>query len=406
MSSITKRTVDSLKPQSRDYFVWDDELAGFGVRVLPSGKKAYVVQYRAGGRTRRNAFSHVGKMTPDEARKHARELLVQVDKGNDPVAEMAAQRRAPNVAVLCDRFLDDHVAFRCKPTTQREYRRSVDLFIKPRLGTFKVGDVKRADIAELHHQLRDIPYQANRTLGVLSKMFNLAEVWGLRADGSNPCRHIKKYPERKRERYLTEAELARLGSVLDEAERDGSEPKPVITAIRLLILTGARLGEIQTLKWAYVRPDHLALPDSKTGAKRIELSEAAAAVLSQTKRHPNNPYVIAGTLPGQHWTDLQRPWRRIRKRAHLPELRIHDLRHTFASIAVSAGESLPIIGKLLGHNQVQTTARYAHLAPAPVRDAVERVSGSLAEAMGRESGQPRVANDNGPATKAAAPMRP
>lgn len=402
MSTITKRSVDALKPKARDYFVWDDDLAGFGVRVLPSGKKAYVVQYRAGGRTRRNAFSHVGKMTPDEARKHARELLVEVDKGKDPVAEIVAQRRSPNVSALCERFLDDHVAFRCKPSTQGEYRRSVDVFIKPRLGTFKVGDVKRSDIAELHHELRHIPYQANRTLGVLSKMFNLAEVWGLRPDGSNPCRHVKKYPETKRERYLTEEELARLGAVLDQADRDGREPKPVIAAIRLLILTGARLGEIQTLKWVYVRDGYLALPDSKTGAKRIELSEPAAAVLSRIRRQPDNAYVIAGTLPGQHWIDLQRPWRRIRKRANLPDLRIHDLRHTFASVAASAGESLPIIGKLLGHTQAQTTARYAHLAPTPVRDAAGRVAGNLAIAMGSDPKRPVAANSNERPTEAAA----
>ena len=402
MASITKRVVEALKSQARDYFVWDDDLAGFGVRVLPSGKKAYVVQYRAGGRTRRNAFSHVGKMTPDEARKHARELLVEVDKGKDPVAEIVAQRRAPNVSALCDRFLDDHVAFRCKPSTQGEYRRSVDLFIKPRLGTFKVGDVKRSDIAGLHHALRHIPYQANRTLGVLSKIFNLAEVWGLRPDGSNPCRHVKKYPETKRERYLTEEELGRLGAVLDQAERDGSQPEPVIAAIRLLMLTGARLGEIQTLKWAYVRDGYLALPDSKTGAKRIELGEEAVAVLSRITRHLDNPYVIAGTLPGQHWTDLQRPWRRIRRKAGLPDLRIHDLRHTFASVAASAGESLSMIGKLLGHTQAQTTARYAHLAPAPVRDTADRVAGQIAVAMGFEAARPHAANSNVPHASAAA----
>lgn len=399
MSSITKRTVDALKPQARDYFVWDDELSGFGVRVLPSAKMAYVIQYRAGGRTRRNAFSHVGKMTPDEARKHARELLVEVDKGKDPVAEIVAQRRSPNVSALCDRFLTEHVASRCKPSTLAEYRRSVELFIKPRLGTFKVGDVKRADIADLHRGLGRIPYQANRTLGVLSKMFNLAEVWGLRPDGSNPCRHVRKYPEKKRERYLTNEELSRLGNVLEEAEREQSEPMPVVAAIRLLMLTGARLGEIQTLKWDYVRDGYLALPDSKTGAKRIELTKPATAVLSRIKRIPGNPFVIVGTVPGQHWTDLQRPWRRIRKKANLPDLRIHDLRHTFASVAVSAGESLPMIGKLLGHNHVQTTARYAHLAPSPVTDTAGRVANKIAAAMGQSWARPAAANSNDPRAK-------
>ena len=396
MPNLTKRTVDSLRPRETDYFFWDDNLAGFGVRVMRSGKKSYVVQYRSGGRTRRNAFSRVGTMTPDEARKHARELLVAVDKGQDPVAEIEAQRRTPTVAALSDRFLTEHVAHRCKPSTIGEYRRSVNLFIKPALGTFKVGDVKRADIAKLHSDMHAIPYQANRTLGVLSKMFNLAEIWGLRPDGSNPCRHVRKYPERKRERYLTIEEIGRLGRALDAAERDGSEGKPVIAAIRLLMLTGARLGEIQTLKWDYVREDYLALPDSKTGAKRVVLGKEAAEVLRRIERMPGNPYVIVGTLPAQHWTDLQRPWRRLRRNAHLPGLRIHDLRHTFASVAAGGGESLAAIGKLLGHTQVQTTARYAHLAPDPVRATADRVASEIHSAMLTEAPRYRAANSNEP----------
>jgi len=382
VAKLTKRTIDSLEVRSKDYFVWDDELGGFGVRVMPSGVRSYVVQYRIGGRTRRSAFSRVGRMTPDEARKHARELLVAVDKGRDPVAEEEARRRSPTIAALCAQFLTEHVAHRCKPSTQQEYRRSVDLFINPRLGTFKVEDVKRADVARLHHDLRDIPYQANRTLGVLSKLFNLAEVWGLRPDGSNPCRHVKKYPERRRERYLSPEEIGRLGRVLSDAEQAGSEHGPVIDAIRLLILTGARLGEIQTLRWEHVQDGYIALPDSKTGAKRIVLGKAAAEVLRRIKRLPDNPHVIAGTLPGRFWTDLQRPWRRIRAKAGLPNVRLHDLRHTFASVAAGRGESLAKIGGLLGHSHVQTTARYAHLAPDPLRDTADRTAGEIFRAMG------------------------
>ena len=402
MANITKRTVDGLKARETDYFVWDDELAGFGVRVMRSGKKSYVVQYRAGGRTRRNAFSRVGTMTPDEARKHARELLVAVDKGKDPVAEIEAQRRTPTVAALCERFMTEHVPHRCKPSTAKEYQRSVDLFITPSLGTFKVNDVKRADIAKLHGDMHKIPYQANRTLGVLSKAFNLAEVWGLRPDGSNPCRHVRKYPERKRERYLTLEEIGRLGRVLDAAERDRSEPKPIIAAIRLLILTGARLGEIQTLKWEHVRDGYLALPESKTGAKRIVLGREATETLSRIERVSGNPYVIVGTRPGQHWTDLQRPWRRIRAKAELPGLRIHDLRHTFASVAAGSGESLAAIGKLLGHSQVQTTARYAHLAPDPVQATADRVASEINSAMLTASLRHKAANSNEPPARTAA----
>ncbi len=381
MPKLTKRIIDSAEPRDTDYFIWDEDIPGFGVRVLRTGKKSYVIQYRAGGRTRRYSFSQHGVMTPDEARRQARELLVSVDKGENPSEEARTQRHAPTMAGLCDRFMEEHVQHRCKPSTQGEYRRAVELFIKPEIGAHKVQDVTRADIARLHHKARDTPYQANRTLGVMSKLFNLAEVWNLRPDGSNPCRHVKKYREEKRERFLSADELNRLSMALNDAERDGSEGVHFIAAIRLLILTGCRLGEIQTLKWSYVQPGFLALPDSKTGAKKVYLGEAAMEVLDAIPRLPGNPYVICGAVEGQHLQDLQKPWRRLRQRAGLPDLRIHDLRHSFASAAVGMGESLPMIGKLLGHSQVQTTARYAHLADDPLRASSERVSALLATRM-------------------------
>jgi integrase len=402
MASITKRTVERLKPQAKDYFLWDDDLAGFGVRVMRSGFKSYVVQYRVGGRTRRNAFSRIGTMTPDEARKHARGLLVEVDKGGDPVAELVERRRSPTLRHLCERFLTEYVDHRCKPTTQRDYHSLVRRFIIPRFGTFKISDIKRPDVAKLHHDLRETPYQANRTLATLSKIFNLAEIWGLRPDGSNPCRHVRKYRETKRERYLTFDEIKALGQVLAEAERDGSEPQPVINAVRLLMLTGARLTEIQTLKWEHVRDRVLVLPDSKTGAKRIVLGKEAADLLSGIKKLPDNPYVITGKVKGRHWNDLERPWRRMRAKADLPDLRIHDLRHSFASFAAGAGESLPMIGKLLGHSQAQTTARYAHLAPDPVSDMADRMTALIASAMTPEMPKSRAANANEPLTHIAA----
>jgi integrase len=350
--------------------------------MLRTGKKSYLIQYRSGGRTRRVTFGKHGTITPDEARRKARKLLTAVSDGDNPAEDIKLRRKAPTVAALCERFMEEHVPNRCKPTTEKEYRRSVDLFIVPSMGRHKVSDVTRADIAQLHHSLRHIPYQANRTLGVLSKLFNLAEVWGLRADGSNPCRHVKKYPEKKRERYLSPDELARLGAVLDEAENDGSESPYMIAAIRLLILTGCRLGEIQTLKWSHVSGNRLMLSDSKTGAKPVYLGPPAIAILNSIERLRDNEYVIVGKMPGQHLTDFQRPWRRIRKRAGLDDLRIHDLRHSFASGAVGLGESLPMIGKLLGHTQVQTTARYAHLADNPVQAAADRVSGEIGKLLG------------------------
>ena len=225
-------------------------------------------------------------------------------------------------------------------------------------------------------------------------MFNLAEVWGLRPDGSNPCLHVKKYPEQKRERFLSPEEFAALGKALREVEADGSETQSAVDATRLLMLTGGRLSEIMTLKWDYVdlKARELRLPDSKTGAKIVHFGKTASDVLKGIEKLEDNPYVITGKKQGSRLNDLQHPWRRIRAKAGLDDVRIHDLRHSYASGALALGESLPMIGKLLGHTQVQTTARYAHLANDPVKAAAGRVSDTIGAAMlGRKSSAKRRA---------------
>lgn len=381
MPKLTKRTVENLKIEPSDYFAWDDQIAGFGVRVMPSGVRTYQAQYRKGGRTRRVSLGRHGKITADQARKLALELMGQVAGGDNPAEQISQHRRAPTVAALSERFYSQHALERCKPSTQREYRRMINQFIVPAIGNFKIVDVERKDIADLHHKFRGIPYQANRTLGVLSKMFNLAEIWGLRPDGSNPCRHVPKYREKKRERYLSDAELQRLGQTLTDIDADHSEAPHVVAAFRLLILTGCRLGEIQTLRWEYITDRGMELPDTKTGARRIPLPQSARAILSALPRTDGNPYVIEGKNPNAHISDLQHPWRRVRNRAELPNVRIHDLRHTYASKAVSGGMPIQMVGKLLGHTQIQTTMRYAHLADDPVNQAAEENADKLASAL-------------------------
>jgi integrase len=214
-------------------------------------------------------------------------------------------------------------------------------------------------------------------------MFNLAEMWGLRPDGSNPRRHIRKYVEEKRERFLSAAELRRLGQVLDEMEAERLELPSAVAAIRLLLLTGCRLNEIMKLRWDHVDLAHavLRLPDSKSGAKTVQIGQAAVGVLAAMERQPFNPHVIAGTQAGKPLSDLQPFWQRVRARAGLKDVRIHDLRHTFASVAVASGQGLPMIGKLLGHSQVQTTARYAHLAGDPLQSAANDVSDAVAAGL-------------------------
>jgi integrase len=222
-------------------------------------------------------------------------------------------------------------------------------------------------------------------------MMNLAEAWGLRPDGRNPCRHVKKYREQKRERYLTTDELQRLGAALADADRDKTETPFALTAIGLLLLTGARLTEILTLRWDYVDIANavLRLPDSKTGAKLIYLNDAAIALMRTVPKMAGNPFIIAGGRPGAHLVNLQKPWRRVRAAAELDDVRIHDLRHSFASVAASAGMSLPMIGKLLGHTQAVTTARYAHLAADPTRAAANEVGKLISAAMKTTHNRPR-----------------
>ena len=371
---ISKRSVDAVKAGGTDTVYWDGELTGFGLRVRRSGRKSYVVQTRIAGKLCWFTIGPHGPLNPDQARARALEILACAKKGIDPRDADARREAEPSMADLGRRFLEEYVPVHCKPSTREEYSRSVRLFVDPVIGELRVPEVQRKDIAALHHGLRDKPYQANRTLGVLSKMFSLAEVWGWRPDGTNPCRHVKRYKEHKRERFLSPGETERLGQVLRDVEE---EMPSAVAAFRLLLLTGCRMSEIRDLRWDYVKDDCIELPDAKTGGRVVPLGPEARAVLSAISRDEDNPWVIAGRLPGSHLTDLQRPWRRIRKQAGLEGVRIHDLRHSFASRALALGESLTMIGKLLGYTQVQTTARYAHLARDSIQTAAARITGSI-----------------------------
>jgi integrase len=384
MPKLTKRIIDATEPQVTEFFLWDENIPGFGLRVMPSGRKSFVVQYRAGRRPRRMSLGPSTVLTCDQARTRAITIIAAVKNGEDPAAVRAANRNAATVSDLAERFDKEHIAVRLKASTAKEYRGNLRRFILPALGRLAVPEITRADVAKFHHDLRHIPYQANRCLEVVSKMFVLAEMWGLRPDGSNPRKHIRKYPEEKRERFLSAAELRRIGDVLREMEIEGIELPSAILAARLLILTGCRLGEIMTLKWEYVdfNEHALRLPDSKSGKKTVHLGTPAVECLQTAQRIHGNPWVITGTLPGKSLSDMQPFWQRTRARAGLKDVRIHDLRHTFASTAVASGQGLPMIGKLLGHTQVQTTARYAHLAADPVRSAADSVATSLREALG------------------------
>ena len=379
MPKLTKRRVDAAEITTVEYFVWDTDISGFGLRVLPSVRKGYVVQYRAGRRSRRISLGPSTVLMCEQARSRAMSIIAAARNGEDPAAERDSGRKAITVKELAERFDKEHIAVRLKASTAAEYRRNLRRFILPALGQLTVTGITRADVAKFHHDLRHIPYQANRCLEVVSKMFVLAEMWGLRPDASNPRKHIRKYPEEKRERFLSAAELRRIGELLREMEAEGIELPSVVHAARLLILTGCRLNEIMTLKWAHVDLAErvLRLPDSKSGAKIVHLGLPAVELLRDAQRIEGNLWVITGTLPGKRLSDLQPFWQRVRARAGVKDVRIHDLRHTFASTAVASGQGLPMIGKLLGDTQVQTKARYAHLAAEPVRTAADAVAQNL-----------------------------
>ena len=390
---ITKRAVDAARPKAADSYLWDDELSGFGLKVTPAGAKTYLIQYRFGGRkgrTRRVTVGRHGVLTPDQARARAKTLLGEVAAGRDPADLRAKAKGSLTFAAAVKEFLGQHADAKLKASTAGEYRRLIRLYLPKHLKSRPLAEIKHADIARLHLSLRAKLYQANRLVAVLSKFFTWAEQHGLHPNSSNPCRHIEKFRERKHERFLTEEEFERLGRALAAAEREMLTTPWIIAAIRLLILTGARLSEIRTLRWTEVDLGRrmLRLGDSKTGKKTIHLSDAALEVLSRIPRLTDNPYVICGERPGAHLVNLQKPWRRIRRLAGLDDVRIHDLRHSFASVAAAQGLSLPVIGALLGHSQPATTARYAHLAQDPLARANAEISARIAASMKGASDDP------------------
>jgi len=402
---LTQSAVDKAEPEAARYVLADTAIPGFWLRVEPSGAKTFRLRYRVGGgrgaTVREPRIGDAKALRCEKARAIAADWHAEVVMGGDPSGERIAKRDAPTMANLFERFLAEHADKTKKPSSAANDRRLIEKKLAPALGRRKVAEVTRAEIFKLHNGMSETPYEANRALALLSKALNLAEVWGLRPDGSNPVRHVKKFAETKRRRFLSPAELARLGEALRAAERDGcltlppqkgvrekAERAPVspaaIAAVRLLVLTGARKSEVLGLRWAWVdaATGRANLPDSKTGEKVVILPPAALKVLADLPRDDGNPFVIRGAKPGAHLVNLKDPWLAIREAAGLGDVRVHDLRHSFASVGAAGGASLPIIGALLGHTQAATTERYAHLHDDPLQAAAATIGGRIAAAMG------------------------
>ena len=409
---ISKNSVDghACPPGKDRAFLWDDALAGFGVAAFPTGKKTYVVQFRKDGRSRRVAIGDHGRLTPQEARSAAKKMLGQVEQGADPVDDRRKARAVRTFAEVADEFMRLHVGAKRKERTREDYRAILDRHILPTIGNTRIVDLRRADVSRLHDKLAETPYAANRAIALVSSVWNWCAKRDEVAFADNPAKGIERNPEKGRERFLKPEELARLGDALREGETiglpysiDAAKPtakhapkadhrRTVINphaaaAIRLLILTGARLREILNAQWRHVDLGRgvIFLADSKTGAKPIYLSAAAQEVLASLPRIEGNPYVIPGEVGGAPRVDLKKPWAAVTKAAGLKGVRIHDLRHSFASFGAGASLGLPIIGKLLGHSQAATTQRYAHLDADPMRRAVDTIGTAISGAMNRKA---------------------
>ncbi len=332
-----------------------------------------------------------GVLTPAQARTRAQEILSAVRMGRDPAKDREVAREALTLRQFADRFIEEDAKPRSKPSTVRQYQKLLDGHILPRLGSKKLGEITRVDAQDLHSSIRGHPFQANRAVGLLRTMLNVAVRWGQIAEGPNPCRHVKYFPEPKRERFLSDDEIGRLGKALREVAQKSPDNALGVAAIRLLALTGARRNEILTLRWDFVdwTRRELQLPDSKTGKKAIALNAPARQILRELQELAGgSPWVFPGSRDGEHRKDLKGPWYAARTAAGLEGLRLHDLRHTYASVGARSGLGLPLIGAILGQSQATTTERYSHLDNDPVHAANEAVGARIAAHLdATESGE-------------------
>jgi integrase len=422
---LTKRVVEGADLVRGRHYLWDSELRGFGVQIEPTGTKTYFVRYRTNGHGRDGdrrfyKLGRHGDLTPDAARELAKSILGKVAAGEDPAGNRIADRRnqvarrdAITILELGKLFLSEHIKTKRRSKTASTYEILLRLHIGPCLGGLTAESVTRAEITELHLAMRATPANANRVVAVLSSMYSFAAKRGLVPEAFNPARGIEKYREEGRERYLTGDELQSLGVALIEAETVGipwevnvtnpnskHTPKAwkgqrqltdpyAVAAIRLLLFTSARLREVLDLKWSHVDLERglLFLPESKTGKKTIVLNGASHEILQQLRaidaqaQSARGIYVIKTEANDRPRADLKRPWAAIQRHAKLDGVRLHDLRHTFASIGAGASLGLPLVGKLLGHSQPQTTARYAHLDADPLRRAANIIGDQLTAAL-------------------------
>jgi len=405
MARLSKRLIDATQVEPKDSknggFLWDSELRGFGCRIYGSGRRVYFVQYRLqDGKQRRLKLGIHGALAPDEARKLARECLVDVARGLDPAAARSRSRDAYTFRELSERYMSALGKRGGRPSTLAEWKRLLDRHVLPAMGSHRFKAITADEVENLHNSLVRTPTTANRVLTLVSTILNFAERRRLLPLGSNPCRLVQRFPETRKARALSAAELERLGTALDEAEREKTEHPSAILAIRLALLTGMRRTEIlgapfrarQTdwsgLKWNYVDLENQAirLPRDKAGDGRVvPLSSIVCKLLSKAVRRAENPFVCWGEGSGP-FVGIDKPRRRLFIAAGIEGANFHSLRHTHGTTGGNLGLNSYLVARLLGHRDERTSAHYVHLADTPTREAAELVSSAIAKSLrGAES---------------------
>jgi len=377
---LTKKFIDAqIYNGKAQHIIWDDEVPGFGVRLYPTGKKSFVLSYRDNKRKSIMTIGSCSVLTLDQARNKAKADLVGLHNGINPLEQRQKERQGQLVKDLCSAYVTQHAVH--KKSGSDDISR-IERFIIPEWGNLLVTNIKRADVAALHVKLgKQGHYQANRVYALLSKMFNLARVWGFVPETHvNPCFGIEKFREEKRDRFVTHEEFPKLADAINKELNQYA-----VAAIWLYLLTGVRKDELLTLKWMDIDlgRKELKLMDTKNGKPHyLPLSMAAIDILNQIQRVQDNPYVIVGNNPGCHLVNIDKPWQRIRKTAGLEDVRLHDLRRTVGSWLAQSGNSLHLIGKVLNHSNQSTTSIYARFGQDSVRDALEQHGKQLNQLAG------------------------
>ncbi len=385
---LTKSAIDRHEPADQAYFLWDTEVRRFGLKIEPTGRRGYFIKYRTvtGRRGTLKLGDYAVFQTVDEARRLARKRLAEVDDGSDPARDRTARRRAATMQDLADRYIAEHLPKK-KPRSAKSDRSNLRLHVLPLLGArTKVAEVGTAAVSRMHSELADTPGAANRVLALVSKMLNLAVVWEMRPAGSNPCKHVTRYPSKPRSTFLTDEGYRRLAAAVDWWDDETDGLSPAVSIVRLLMRTGARLGEIHHLTRSELNLSRgqLNLAESKTGRKTIQLDEESVRVLRSVPIRMDSRFVFPARDPSKPTGAVRYGWDQIRKRAGYPKLRLHDLRHSYVSFAIRNGADLEAVGAQLGHRSRITTDKYKHLVDEYVRGANQKTNSALSELLSKD----------------------